>query len=586
MPDLDEQIRELVSGVTPVTAQEVIAARQSSLDPATPRPRDRRPRRVNAYAIGAAGMATAICILVVVLILGFGLASTSKPSVISPGPTTAIPAPWQKVTFGGLTMYAPGSWPTFRTQAWGGCGLTSQPLFKDNAVELDTGVSAIVYHCPSLSPNKSVPPVSGLLIDPGPNGPLPEVSRFAKRLQINGLGVDPASTVEGGMLVLAVSIPGRAQPVAVEIGLAGGGKVAHTIEYSMRASGSKPNVSPTTPTTTTTATTTKTGAGQWAERTIANTSAAQNITPTPDGVFWFAVASPGQALSLFRYDPATGRTVKGPLIGGAYDLAFSAGRVWALRAVGGSEVVVEEISPFTLDVQRRIPLDVKNIPVDPSGPTFINGSLAPTLDGPLWVAVGEDMWALNPSSGAVEQEFDTGYEIDSISTDPTGDLLYEGGATEALGRLEVAEYDARTGRELSRFGESTYVGYGDNNTVAAADGGVWVSYLSESDVTPPTGAVFELSADGLHQIAAGVTDTSAYSTYHQSSSIQINVSDGALWLTILATTERVSCANPTTGVVEASQHALLFNLVASGRLLYASTASAVVAVTPPAACFG
>jgi hypothetical protein len=240
MPDLAEEIREFIdSGATPVTAQEIVETRNQSLGPTSSLIWYRRSRRLNTYAIGAAAMATAICVLVVMLV--FASTPSSTQTVISPPRPSSVPASWQMVSFGGLTMYVPGNWPVGTERSWGDCGLTSQPFFKDNSVELDTGATAVVFHCPSIPPippGISVPSVNGLLVDPGPNGPLPDASGFTKRLRINDLLVDPASGNYGGLLVLAVSIPGRPRPVAVEIGLAGGGKVAHAILYSMRASAS------------------------------------------------------------------------------------------------------------------------------------------------------------------------------------------------------------------------------------------------------------------------------------------------------------------------------------------------------------
>ena len=237
MPDLEEQIREFIdSGATPVRAAEVIAADQLSAT-RTAAHRYRRPPRMRSYAFGAIAMTTAICILVVVLVFGV---SASKPTVITPTRPASVPATWQKVSFGGLTMFAPGNWAVGSEQSWADCGLTRQPSFKDNGVELDTGAIAVVYHCPSTSPTRLVPPVNGLLVDPGRNGPLPNVNGFTKRLHIYGLWIDPASTNYGGIQVAAVHIPGVNRPVAVEIGLAGGGKVAHMILYSIVASGSNP----------------------------------------------------------------------------------------------------------------------------------------------------------------------------------------------------------------------------------------------------------------------------------------------------------------------------------------------------------
>lgn len=255
MPDLDEQIREFIdSGATPVTAAEVIAAHESA--PSTPSagPRYRHPRRIRSYAIGATAIATAICVLIVVLVVGV---SSSKPTLVAPTRPAGVPAPWQKVTFGGLAMYAPGNWPTNNEETWEDCGTAWQPLFRASSVVLDTGAgpSEPPASCPAITSRSSIPPVYGVVIDPGQYGPLkdvmpidpgfaPGVTGFDTCLLINGLSVCATSVSFGGILVVAVHIPRITRPVAVEIGLAGGGKVAHTILYSMRRS------APTSSTTT------------------------------------------------------------------------------------------------------------------------------------------------------------------------------------------------------------------------------------------------------------------------------------------------------------------------------------------------
>jgi hypothetical protein len=189
-----------------------------------------------------------VIVLVVALIVGVRVASTSKTTLVNPA---SVPGSWQKVTFGGLTMYAPPNWPTVRYQQWGDCGFADQP-FKFSSVVLDTGVNYYYSNCP-LTPESLVRPVYGVLIDSGQYGPLTAISgldKFDRCLNIGGLTVCPTSMSFSAALVLAVHIPGTTRPVAVEIGLAGGGKVAHTILYSMRAdrSSSPPTTSTTSPT--------------------------------------------------------------------------------------------------------------------------------------------------------------------------------------------------------------------------------------------------------------------------------------------------------------------------------------------------
>jgi hypothetical protein len=246
MPDLDEQIREFIdSGATPVTAQEVVEAHRLSRSPARGSGRYRRPSRTNTYAVGAVAMAVAICVLIVVVVLGFGSSPASKPKSVTPAHPASVPASWQKVTFGGLTMDAPGNWPVRSGTAWNPCDLG---WFYPNGIVLNTGASvAPPIGCPALLPPAHL---SGLFIDPGPNGPLEEAN-YAQCSHTGGLAVCPTipQPAGGALLNLLVHIPGRAQPVEVEIGLAGGGNVAQTILGSMRAIMPKPTVPPTTSTT-------------------------------------------------------------------------------------------------------------------------------------------------------------------------------------------------------------------------------------------------------------------------------------------------------------------------------------------------
>ena len=58
-----------------------------------------------------------VVVLVVGLVVGVRLASNSK-SVVRPA---SVPASWQKVTFGGLTMYVPGNLPVESRTIWNTC---------------------------------------------------------------------------------------------------------------------------------------------------------------------------------------------------------------------------------------------------------------------------------------------------------------------------------------------------------------------------------------------------------------------------------------------------------------------------------
>ena len=234
-----ERVAALGSSVIPdeqnsvsVASEEVTVIDRESNSQQIDIPHSRPHRRMKSYAIGALAMATAICVLAVVLVVG---EISSKPTTVPPRPAS-VSASWQSVTFGGLTMYAPGTWRSLQQDdSWGMCGALGEP-FDASHIFLGLGLVYTSLVCRPYNTQNSFPPVYGLAIDSGEAGPLQFVTGYAKCMHVNDLSVCPTSKNYGGILVLAVLVPGRTQPVAVEIGLAGNGKVAHTILSSMRAS--------------------------------------------------------------------------------------------------------------------------------------------------------------------------------------------------------------------------------------------------------------------------------------------------------------------------------------------------------------
>ncbi len=327
----------------------------------------------------------------------------------------------------------------------------------------------------------------------------------------------------------------------------------------------------------------------WPMRTITTTGTAEDITPTSDGVYWLnlsdAQAGYPAPITPVLYDPTSGAVTIGPsVIGldGSVLLTVTGGWVWMVVAVD-DDLVIRRLDPLTLALHASESIRVKD-GVSSVGPPFIYPALTATVDGPLWVAAGDDIWALNPSTGAVEREFNAGNEISSMSTDPTGNILYTGGETTPDGEANVTEFNAHTGQELMRTSFE-----GNGAIVAATSGGVWVSSRSGM-----AGGVVELSASSLKRTAPPVSTDQGLGTFYAMDGVGSSVSEGTLWLTGLGSGDdpTLTCADPTTGAVRASESRVSTSApIASGHLLFAvesfdSGVGEVVAITPPAKCFG
>ncbi len=450
------------------------------------------------------------------------------------------------------------------------------------SVLLDTGVQSVPYNCPEMriGAKSSIGPIYGLVIDPGQYGPL--YNGFGNPcLRINGLYACEATY--GGILLVGVHLPGVTRPVAVEIGLAGGGKVARTILYSIRSSESKPSsMAPST---------TESNSREWPSRVITTNGNLQDIVPIQRAVYWLSIGGPQVGtteilVTPMRYDLSTGALETGPGISSddisSGDLAVAGGYVWV--AVGsGTKVVLVSLDSTTLAVRDRVSLPVKN-DLSTASPDIIDPVITSTTNGPLWAAGGEDLWALNPVTGAIETEFNTGDEIASLSTDPAGHLLYTGGVMDYSGDWRVGEYDAHTGKELLQtVGEAVSA-----PIVAATTGGVWVSQRFGM-----SGAAVELSASALKRLAPPTSELQGFGTYDQIGGVWSSVSEGTLWLTSASQVANLVCADPATGAVRASELTTLgpFAPIAIGHVLYALTSplggvSNVVVIAPPAKCFG
>ncbi len=322
-------------------------------------------------------------------------------------------------------------------------------------------------------------------------------------------------------------------------------------------------------------TTVSPSSGLWAFRTIPGTGVVQDIAPTSSALYWLALPGPAPVdptiVTPTRYDLTSGQMIHGAATSGTMGdpaLTVTGGWVWIVLQVG-AEARVMQLDPSTMAVEGERFLTVTD-----------NTSFSPvpvltaTIGGPLWVADGEQLWSLNPSTGVVENEIETGNEIDSMSTDPTGALLYTGGQTPGQYGMAVTEYDARTGQQLVRSYQRGAIAGG---TVAATEGGVWVSFR-----TGMAGPALELSSADLSTIVRP-GQHNGLGPFDQIMGVGSGVSEGVLWLSAVTS---LACTDPGSGVIRATEPTDVFDPIASGGRLYAlSRPEAVVVITPPPACF-
>ena len=138
-----------------------------------------------------------------------------------------------------MSIAVPSIWLTKPEPTWPSCGESDVgtglgPPWADVA-ELYTGTHlGPPYSCVPLEwlPLTLIPD-NGLVVDPGPYGPLDLKQKTSQCFDINGVTACSVKSDVSDVLVLAVNVPGKTQPVAVDIGLAGSGETARTILYSI-----------------------------------------------------------------------------------------------------------------------------------------------------------------------------------------------------------------------------------------------------------------------------------------------------------------------------------------------------------------
>jgi hypothetical protein len=152
------------------------------------------------------------------------------------GVSLAVPRSWHRVSFGGLSAAVPRSWSIERQAIWPlGCSPINLNL-SEQGVLLSAGTSELAPHCPALVGGVMAIPVyhDGLVIDPGPYGPIPAGASLDSCMHVHRLRVCPTTTDLYSVLVLSVHVAGASRPVGVEIGLVGSGVTARAILDSLR----------------------------------------------------------------------------------------------------------------------------------------------------------------------------------------------------------------------------------------------------------------------------------------------------------------------------------------------------------------
>lgn len=162
--------------------------------------------------------------------------------VLGHGRIPTVPRSWQRISYGGISLWVPRTWSVSSGVKFKFCTGIPLSTLQASGVSLVNGTyNALATSGGCLgpveeSPASQVAPVDGVLIDPDSDGPLQlQRSSYGACVHVNELTACPVADYPYGILILAVHVPGKKSPVAVEIGLAGNGVTARTILWSMRA---------------------------------------------------------------------------------------------------------------------------------------------------------------------------------------------------------------------------------------------------------------------------------------------------------------------------------------------------------------
>jgi len=279
--------------------------------------------------------------------------------------------------------------------------------------------------------------------------------------------------------------------------------------------------------------------------------------------------------------------------GGTYqtsELTLADGYLW-IADNAGERPHVDEVAAGTLATVRAIPL--------PSGlgPFGTEPAAAAAPDGSVWVGTRHTLLRVSARTGAVRARvtLPAGLAVSTMAADPDGGYFYVAAAHEvgggAVEGAVILEYGETTGTLLATA-DGTPISYSIAGAVlTAVPGGVWASFR-----TGMLGISVLLSGHGLAVIAAPDLSAAKLGAYHWAMSSRSAYGGGTLWVTA-SDGSLLACLDPATGKVIAqetigSSMAQLNDLLTADpatRELYgtviAGTFGAVVAVTPPTACW-
>lgn len=137
----------------------------------------------NWYDVPSLGVAMAVHGSLGVPVLNT-LTRSPRAVVLGPGRPLTAPATWQRLSFGGIQVSVPRTWPVTRTN-WGECGQSVFTL-SGPAVTLSNDIYDLPCPTPGDRGQLVEPPTAGLRIDVGPSAVAP-ASVVAKCLNLHGL---------------------------------------------------------------------------------------------------------------------------------------------------------------------------------------------------------------------------------------------------------------------------------------------------------------------------------------------------------------------------------------------------------------